>query len=122
MSEPDSFMSVTIYHNPRCSKSRQTLALIQDHGIEPEIVNYLDQPPSALTLKRIIAMLGIAAHDLIRKGEASYKELGLSADSSENALLEAMSEHPRMIERPIVIVGDQARLGRPPEQVLDILP
>jgi arsenate reductase len=115
-------MSVTIYHNPRCSKSRQTLALIQDRGIEPSIVEYLKQPPSTGELKRIIALLDIPAHGLIRSGEAEYRELGLGPDSSEARLIEAMSTHPRLIQRPIVIVGQQARIGRPPEQVTEILP
>jgi arsenate reductase (glutaredoxin) len=115
-------MSVIIYHNPRCSKSRQTLALIHERGIEPKIVEYLKQPPSAAELKRIIAMLGIPAHALLRSNEPEYRALGLSADSSEARLVEAMSAQPRLIQRPIVIVGEQARIGRPPEQVAEILP
>jgi arsenate reductase (glutaredoxin) len=115
-------MSVIIYHNPRCSKSRQTLALIHDRGIEPQVVEYLQQPPSTAELKRIIALLGIPAHALVRSNETEYRELGLSAESSEAKLVEAMHSHPRLIQRPIVIVGDQARIGRPPEQVNEILP
>jgi arsenate reductase (glutaredoxin) len=115
-------MTVTVYHNPRCSKSRQTLTLITDRGHEPVIIEYLKQPPSVAELKRIIAMLDITAHDLIRTGEAEYRELGLSRDSSDESLLSAMVNHPRLIERPIMIVGDQARIGRPPESVLEILP
>ena len=115
-------MTVTVYHNPRCSKSRQTLALVTDRGHEPDIIEYLKQPPSVAELKRIIAMLNITAHDLIRTGEAEYRELGLGRDDSDESLLESMANHPRLIERPIVIVGDQARIGRPPESVLEILP
>ncbi len=115
-------MTVTIYHNPRCSKSRQTLSLLRDQGIEPEVVEYLKTPPDAHELKRIIAMLGITAHALIRRGEAEYRELGLNPDSSNKELIEAMVAHPRLIERPIVVVNGQARLGRPPEQVTEILP
>jgi len=115
-------MTVTIFHNPRCSKSRQTLALIENHGIQPEIIPYLSQPPSTDELKRIIDALGVSAHDLIRSSEADYDELGLSDAMNEAALLSVMAAHPRLIQRPIVLVGDQARLGRPPEQVLEILP
>jgi arsenate reductase (glutaredoxin) len=115
-------MSVTIYHNPRCSKSRQTLALIRDRGLDTEVIEYLKQPPSAEQIKRIIAMLAIPAHQLVRRGEDEYQALGLSENSRPNQLIEAMAAHPRLIERPIVIVGDQARLGRPPEQVEEILP
>lgn len=115
-------MTVTIFHNPRCSKSRQTLALLEERGLEPEIVPYLSQPPSSDELKRIIAALGVSAHGLIRNSEADYAELGLNDAMDEDALLAAMVSHPRLIQRPIVLVGDQARIGRPPEQVLEILP
>lgn len=114
-------MSVLVYHNPRCSKSRQTLALIRDQGIEPEIVEYLKQPPTAGEIKRIIGMLSIPAHDLVRTGEVEYKNLGLSTDSSEAELIEAMFSEPRLLQRPIVVAGEQARIGRPPEDVLAIL-
>ncbi len=115
-------MTVTIYHNPRCSKSRQTLALIRDRGIEPEIIEYLKQPPDAEQLKRTIAMLGITAHELVRRHEPEYSEQNLDEASSEQRLIEAMVRQPRLIERPIVVVGDQARIGRPPENVEAILP
>jgi arsenate reductase (glutaredoxin) len=115
-------MSVIIYHNPRCSKSRQTLALIHDRGIEPEVVEYLKQPPTVDELQRIIGMLGIPAHQLVRSTESEYAGLGLSADSSEAELLEAIAREPRLLQRPIVVAGNQARIGRPPELVLDILP
>ena len=115
-------MSVTIYHNPRCSKSRQTLALLQDKGIEPEIVEYLKTPPSAAELKKILGQLGLAPRDLMRKGEAAYKERGLKdASKSDDELIAAMVAEPILIERPIVFSGGKARLGRPPEQVLEIV-
>jgi arsenate reductase len=115
-------MSVTIFHNPRCSKSRQTLALLQDKGIEPEIVEYLKTPPSAKELKDILGKLGIGPRELMRKGEAAYKERGLSdASKSDDELIAAMVEEPILIERPIVLSDGKARLGRPPEQVLEIV-
>ncbi|MFQ5509531.1 MAG: arsenate reductase (glutaredoxin) [Leptospirillia bacterium] len=113
---------VVIYHNPRCSKSRQTLQLIKDRGIEPTVVEYLDTPPSAETLKTLLAGLGMAPRDLMRKKEDEYKALGLSDESlSEDALIAAMVENPRLIERPIVTCGGKVAVGRPPENVLDIL-
>lgn len=112
----------TIYHNPRCSKSRQTLALLQERGIEPEIVLYLEQVPSKKLLKELLQKLGIAARDLLRRSEEVYKTLGLSdASLSEAALIDAMHTHPQLIERPIVVRGARARLGRPPENVLELL-
>ncbi len=114
-------MSVTIYHNPRCSKSRQTLALLEEKGIEPEVIKYLDTPPSVAQLQTIYQQLGVSqVRDMMRVKEADYKELNL-ADADDNTLFSAMAERPKLIERPIVITGDQARLGRPPEQVLEIL-
>ncbi len=110
-----------IYHNPRCSKSRATLALLQEQGVEPEVVLYLERPPSQAALKRLLGKLGIKAGELVRRGEAEYKELGLSAGSSEASLLKAMAAHPRLIERPIVVRGERAVLGRPPENVLALL-
>ncbi len=115
-------MTVTILHNPRCSKSRQTLALLSDRGVEPEIIDYLETPPSAEELKEILAKLGLTPRDIIRKGEKVYKELELGdASLSDTALVTAMVEHPILIERPIVVKGDKAALGRPPESVLTIL-
>lgn len=115
-------MDVTIYHNPRCSKSRQTLELIKSQGIEPEIRLYLDDTPSAKELKEVIAKLGITPRELLRKGEDAYKENQLSNKAlTDAALINAMVEFPKLIERPIVINGDHAKLGRPPEQVLEIL-
>ncbi|OWS74964.1 arsenate reductase (glutaredoxin) [Pantoea sp. VS1] len=114
---------VRIYHNPRCSKSRETLALLQQQGIEPQVVLYLDTPPDIDTLKTLLQQLGMhSARELMRRGEEIYKTLGLASnDLSEQQLLQAMVEHPKLIERPIVIHGDRARIGRPPEAVLEIL-
>lgn len=112
---------VSIYHNPRCSKSRQTLALLEERGIQPEIVLYLETPPSEDTLKAILKKLGMTARQLLRKGEDAYSDNHLSdASLSEQQLITAMAAHPKLIERPIVINGNKAALGRPPEQVLDI--
>lgn len=113
-------MSVTIYHNPRCSKSRETLALIQDKGISPVVVEYLDTPPSAEELRALLRKLGKTPRELLRKKEA--KEAGLDDPAlDDDALIAGMIAHPRVIERPIVVNGERARLGRPPEQVLEIL-
>ena len=116
-------MHVLIYHNPRCSKSRQTLQLLRDRGIEPEIVEYLKTPPDAKTLKQLLQMLGLKPRELMRRKEAPYKELNLADESlGEEDLIRAMVENPILIERPIVVVdGKRAALGRPPEQVLEIL-
>ena len=115
-------MTTTIYHNPRCSKSRQTLELVRGQGIEPEIVEYLKQPPTEAELRDILHKLGKAPGDIIRKGEAVYKELGLSDTSlSDDHLIATMAANPILIERPIVINGSRAALGRPPEDVLGIL-
>ncbi len=112
----------TIYHNPRCSKSRQTLDLLKSNQVDAEIVEYLKTPPTAAELKDILSMLGLKPRDLMRKKEAEYKALGLSDETlTDDELIQAMVEHPRLIERPIVITGNKAALGRPPEQVLDIL-
>lgn len=113
-------MSVTIYHNPRCSKSRETLALIQDKGISPTVVEYLETPPSADDLRAILRKLGMAPRDLLRKKEA--KDVGLDDPAlDDDAVIAGMVANPRVIERPIVVKGDTARLGRPPERVLEIL-
>ena len=113
-------MPVTIYHNPRCSKSRQTLELIRERGVEPEIVEYLDTPPTADELKAILKKLGKRAAEIVRKKEAAEEGIDV-ATLSEDALIAALARHPRAIERPIVIKGAKAALGRPPESVLDIL-
>lgn len=113
---------ITIFHNPRCSKSRQTLEILQNKGIEPAIRLYLEDTPNAAEIKDVLAKLGITARELLRKGEDAYKENNLKDDSlSEDALIDAMVKFPKLIERPIVINGDQAKLGRPPEQVEEIL-
>jgi arsenate reductase len=112
----------TIYHNPRCSKSRQTLELIKTQDIEPEIVLYLETPLDAQTIAGLLKKLGISARQLLRRGEQAYKEQNLSDTSlTEKQLIEAMVEFPKLIERPIVVSGDQAMIGRPPEQVMEIL-
>ena len=113
---------ITIYHNPRCSKSRQTLALLEENGHEPNVVEYLKDAPDAATLKAVLKKLGIAAADLLRRKEQPYKDLGLADKlDDEAALIAAMVENPVLIERPIVVSGSRAAIGRPPEKVLDIL-
>ena len=113
---------ISLYHNPRCSKSRQTLALLEERGIEPEIIKYLETPPDAAAITGLLGKLGIAAIELIRRGEAPFAELGLAGKEGDDAaLIEAMVSHPVLIQRPIVVSGEQARIGRPPEDVLDIL-
>lgn len=115
-------MSLEIYHNPRCSKSRQTLALLTENGHEPVIISYLENPPTAAQLKLLLKMLGMpSAQALMRKGETAYKELGLKAVEDEDTLIAAMIANPKLIERPIVVSGDKAAIGRPPESVLSIL-
>lgn len=115
-------MDVTIYHNPRCSKSRETLALLQDRGLELQVVNYLETPLDADGLRALLAKLGLGARALLRTGDAAYRELGLDDPAcSEDELVQAMADHPALMQRPVVVVGDRARLGRPPEAVLDIV-
>ena len=115
-------MSVKIYHNPRCSKSRQTLQLLQEQGIEPEIIEYLKSPPSAEELNDILQKLGIGPRELMRKNETDYKANGLDDEALDRqALINSMVNHPILIERPIVIANDKAAIGRPPEAVLAIL-
>ena len=113
---------IQIYHNPRCSKSRQTLSLLNENGVEPEIILYLETPPSTNQLKMLISQLSITARDLLRKSEDAYKTLNLkNPELSTDELLQAMHDNPKLIERPIVVKGDQAVLGRPPENVLNLL-
>lgn len=115
-------MTIRIFHNPRCSKSRATLALLQERGIDPEIVLYLESPPSAQELAGILEKLGRSPRELMRKGETEFRELGLTDDSlGDDELIAAMVEHPRLIERPIVLAHGKAAIGRPPESVLAIL-
>ena len=113
---------VTIYHNPRCSKSRQTLALLNERGISPNIVRYLETPPDAATIGGLLDMLGLEPRELMRKKEAPYGELGLADESLPRAgLIQAMADNPILMERPIVVTGGKAAIGRPPESVLGIL-
>jgi len=115
-------MTVTIYHNPRCTKSRETLALLKQHGIEPRIIEYLKAPPSGLELKGILKKLGLKPHDIVRDTEARYTELGLKDRKiSDDELLALIAANPILLQRPIVVNGNRAAIGRPPENVLKIL-
>ena len=114
-------MTVTIWHNPRCSKSRQTLKLLEERGITPVVRLYLKDPPSTEEISSVIAKLDIPAISLVRTGEAAFRDLGLSKDTPSNDLIDAMAGHPILIERPIVLKGDAAVIGRPPEAVLALL-
>jgi len=110
-----------IYHNPRCGKSRQTLALLEEQGKSPEIIRYLDTPPTKAELQDILQKLGISAEKLVRKGEKLFKENFKGKEYNEEAWLDLLVENPKLIERPIVINGNKAAIGRPPELVLEIL-
>ncbi|MEX1828817.1 arsenate reductase (glutaredoxin) [Luteibacter sp. CQ10] len=110
---------LAIWHNPRCSKSRETLALLQARGLEPAVVEYLKTPPSAAEIDAVLTMLGIGPRELMRRGEAEYASV--SADASRDALIAAMVAMPKLIERPVVIHDGKAAIGRPPEAVLAIL-
>ena len=110
----------TIWHNPRCSKSRQTLTLLQDRGIDVVVVDYQKTPPSTDELRDVIAALGVNPHDIIRNKETIYRDLGLSPDTPHGELIAAMAAHPKLIERPIVIHNNRAAIGRPPETVLGL--
>jgi len=113
---------VTIYHNPRCSKSRQTLALIEENNVQPDVVLYLETPPSAADITVLLSKLGMGARQLLRKGEDAYKDNDLkNTDLSDAQLIDAMAQFPKLIERPIVVKGDRAVLGRPPENVLGLI-
>ncbi|MDW2981923.1 MAG: arsenate reductase (glutaredoxin) [Rhodanobacter sp.] len=113
---------VRIYHNNRCSKSRATLALLEERGAAVEVINYLDTPPTAAELAALLKQLGMTARQLLRTGEDEYRTLGLdNLALGENALIAAMVAHPKLIERPIVVANGKAALGRPPEAVLAIL-
>ncbi|MCU0125400.1 arsenate reductase (glutaredoxin) [Pseudomonas vlassakiae] len=114
---------LTLYHNPRCSKSRGALELLEQRGLAPTIVRYLETPPDAATLKALLGKLGIAPRQLLRSGEDEYKSLDLANPALSDAqLIDAMVNHPKLIERPILVAGDKAMIGRPPEKVLEILP
>jgi len=111
-----------IYHNPRCSKSRATLALLEHHNIDTQIIKYLETPPSPQTLKKIIELLNVSPRDILRTGEKAYKEFAMdNKDLSDDQLLQLMSANPKVIERPIVIYKEQAVVGRPPENVLELI-
>ena len=114
-------MSVTILHNPRCSKSRQTLALLQERGIEPEVREYLKNPLSENELGTLLNQLGVEPIQLVRTKEAEFAEAGLTKQATTSEIISAIASFPKLMERPVVIKGDQARIGRPPEQVLEIL-
>jgi arsenate reductase (glutaredoxin) len=115
-------MAVKIYHNPRCTKSRQTLQLLKDRGIEPEVIEYLKTPPSAAELADILDKLGIEPRALMRKQEAEYKANGLDNSAlDKQALINGMVANPILIERPIVLANGKAAVGRPPENVLGVL-
>jgi arsenate reductase len=115
-------MKATIYHNPRCSKSRGALELLQQRGVATDVVEYLKTPPDRQTLTHLLDLLGIDPRALLRKGEEEYTSLGLDDPAlSRAALLDAMIAHPRLIERPIVVIGNKAVIGRPPEKVLELL-
>lgn len=109
--------AVVIWHNPRCSKSRQTLELLRERGVEPQVREYLQHPPTVRELEDVLGKLNMEPHELMRTNEAAYRELQLSPDKPRQVLLKAMHDTPILIERPIVLRGDRAALGRPPEQV-----
>jgi len=112
---------VTIWHNPRCSKSRAAAQLLEEKGVEAEVVKYLETPPSKEEIKAVLKMLGISARELMRTKEAIYKELGLKEVEDKEKLIEAMAEHPKLIERPIVIKDGKAAIGRPIEKIVELL-
>lgn len=115
-------MSTTIYHNPRCSKSRQTLELLHERNVDVDVIEYLEAPPNKQELEQLLELLNLEPRQLMRAKESEYAELGLDDESlSRDALIEAMVAHPRLIERPIVVHNGKAVIGRPPEKILDIL-
>lgn len=114
---------LTLYHNPRCSKSRAALEILEARGLAPTVVRYLDTPLEAAQMRSLLGKLGLSARQLLRSGEDEYKALNLAdASLSDEQLIEAMAAHPKLIERPILVAGDKAIIGRPPEKVLEILP
>ena len=116
--EPD--LSIQIYHNPRCSKSRATLALLEANGYAPEVIEYLKNPPNTQTIRELVEKLGIKSHELLRKGESEYQSLALQ-DPTDEQVVDAIVKHPILLQRPIVVAGEHAAIGRPPEAVLGIL-
>ena len=114
---------LTLYHNPRCSKSRGALELLEARGLTPTVVRYLETPLNAAQLRDLLSKLGIGARELLRTGEDEYKTLNLAdASLSDDDVIAAMAAHPKLIERPILVAGDKAMIGRPPEKILEILP
>ena len=109
---------VVIYHNPKCSKSRQALSLLRANGVEPEVVDYLEQPLDTERIRDLIGMLGISPHDLVRTKETPYKKLKLSPSSTTEEIAKAIAENPILLERPVVVCGKMAIIGRPPERVV----
>ena len=109
-----------IYHNPRCSKSRQSLTLLEERGESPTVVEYLKEPLDEMQLRELVAALGLTAHDIVRVEEPEYKTCGLSSESTEDEIIEAVSRHPRLLQRPIVVKDGKAVIGRPPENVLEL--
>lgn len=115
-------MPIRLYHNPRCSKSREALALLREHGVEPQVVEYLKLPPTATELDQLLTQLGLEPRQLMRRGEAVYKELDLDRPTlSRAALIDAMATHPILIERPIAVSAERAVVGRPPHKVLELI-
>ena len=114
-------ITITIWHNPRCSKSRTALALLDERGVKPTCVKYLETPPTEREIRHVLSLLGVSAIDLMRRGEAKFKELNLSSERSEDELVSAMASHPILIERPVIISATQAVIGRPPENALTLL-
>lgn len=113
---------ISIYHNPKCSKSRQALALLKEKGYEPDVIEYLKTPPDATTLKQLLKKLGIGPRQVLRTKEAEYRELGLdNADLSDEQIIDAIIKAPRLLERPIVVRGNKAAIGRPTEAILPLL-
>lgn len=113
---------IKIFHNPRCSKSRQTLSLLEEKGLTPSVIKYLEQPPTAAELSSILQMLSMEPRQLMRAGEAEYKDAGMdNTELTNDELIELMVANPKVIERPIVISNGKAKIGRPPESVFDIL-
>ena len=113
--------NLTIWHNPRCSKSRMALSLLEEHGARPTQVKYLETPPTEAQIREVLRLLGIPAIDLVRRGESTFRELSLSSTTPENELISAMASHPVLIERPVVITETRAVIGRPPENALTLL-
>ena len=113
--------TITIWHNPRCSKSRTALALLEERGVETTQVKYLETPPSEGEIRHTLSLLGVSAIDLVRRGEATFKELNLSSNTAEDELINAMASNPILIERPVIISATRAVIGRPPENALTLL-